>query len=188
MEATKLENYTYDDYLAIDRSTQERVELIFGEIHMMAGASAEHQDMVLNIAAYLKEAASKSYCRPRIAPFDLKLQCDAYTHVVQPDVMLFCDNAPLPCAVFEVLSPSTALKDKSVKKELYERCGIRAYYIVDLTNRVIDFYRLHSAQYIYVRGYGEEDRMPLACLEGEGVSVADLFEGIASQVEANTLK
>lgn len=188
MEATKLENYTYDDYLAIDRSTQERVELIYGEIYMTAGASAEHQDMVGNIFFQLRTAAKDSPCRPRIAPFDLNLQCDAQTHVVQPDVMLFCDGAPLPCAVFEVLSPSTALKDKSVKKELYERCGIRAYYIVDLTNRVIDFYRLHNAQYVYIRGYGEEDRMPLACLEGEAVSVADLFEGIASQVEANTLK
>ncbi len=53
-EALKLENYSYEDYVDIDNSTKERIELIFGKIYMMAGATAQHQDAVLNIALILK--------------------------------------------------------------------------------------------------------------------------------------
>jgi len=44
METHKLENYSFEDYLEIDRSTpeEERYELIFGNIYMMRGASREH--------------------------------------------------------------------------------------------------------------------------------------------------
>ena len=43
MEVYNLDNYTYDDYLEIDKSTpeEERYELIFGHIHMMSGASSK---------------------------------------------------------------------------------------------------------------------------------------------------
>jgi len=41
-EGENLEDYTYEDYLHIDKTTNERVELIFGKIYMMAGASAAH--------------------------------------------------------------------------------------------------------------------------------------------------
>ena len=56
MAALELKNYTYEDYLDIDKSTpdSERCELIFGHIYAMSGASAEHQDVVLNIAFFLK--------------------------------------------------------------------------------------------------------------------------------------
>ena len=57
-EALKLKNYTYQDYLDIDRSTDERVELIFGDIYMMAGASALHQDIVGNIFFIIKNISN----------------------------------------------------------------------------------------------------------------------------------
>ena len=127
-EALKLENYTYDDYLKIDQTTKERVELIFGKIYMMAGASANHQDAVLNLAVILKMFTKENKnCKPMVAPFDLKLEVENKTNVVQPDVMLFCEEE-LPCAVFEVLSPSTAYKDKTVKKELYEKSGLKSIF------------------------------------------------------------
>jgi Uma2 family endonuclease len=117
-EALKLENYSYNDYLDIDKSTKERVELIDGQIYMMAGASALHQDAVGNIFYILKTfSKEKKRCTPRIAPFDLKLNVNNNISVVQPDVMLFCASEEIPCAVFEVLSPSTAHKDKTVKKK-----------------------------------------------------------------------
>jgi Uma2 family endonuclease len=185
-EARKLEGYSYEDYLEIDRSTpeHERYELIDGVIYMMAGASAAHQDVVLNIAVALRETAQNG-CKARVAPFDLKLECGGGIHVVQPDVMLFCGDSELPCLLWEVLSPSTAAKDKGPKKDLYERCGIREYCIVDLHERIVDLYRLTGTDdgkewYRYVRGYGEEDRLYLECLGAE-IEVEALFEGIETK-------
>ncbi|MEA3419058.1 MAG: hypothetical protein U9Q90_06620 [Campylobacterota bacterium] len=89
-EALKLENYTYDDYLDIDQSTTENIELIDGKIYMMAGASALHQDTVLNLGYLLKNLSKiNQKCLPRIAPFDLKLISYDRTNIVQPGLMLF---------------------------------------------------------------------------------------------------
>ena len=163
-EALKLENYSYDDYLDIDKSVKERVELIFGTIHMMAGASASHQDAVLNLGYILKNISKKrrKYL-PRIAPFDLKLTVDKSLSVVQPDVMLFCQSDKLPCAIFEVLSPSTAYKDKTVKKELYEKSGVREYFLVNLEYKIVDKFTLIDGIYSYDKAYGIGDKIAILC-------------------------
>jgi len=176
-EALKLENYTYEDYLDIDQSTQERVELIDGKIYMMAGASALHQDIVLNLAFLLKNITkTKKKCLPRIAPFDLKLKQDNKINVVQPDVMLFCQDE-IPCVVFEVLSPSTAHKDKGIKKDLYESSGIGEYFLVNIEFKTIDKFTLIDGKYLYDKSYWIEDIMPILCLDSE-IDVAEIFETI----------
>ena len=176
-EALKLENYTYQDYCDIEKGTaEERVELILGKIYMMAGASALHQDAVLNLGYILKNISkSKKKCIPRVAPFDLKLKVDEEINVVQPDVMLFCENE-VPCAVFEVLSPSTAYKDKTVKKELYERSGIREYFLVNVEFKIVEKFMIESSKYSYVGVYGIDDIMPLSCLDSE-IEIREVFEG-----------
>ncbi|MCH9740179.1 MAG: Uma2 family endonuclease [Epsilonproteobacteria bacterium] len=173
-EALKLENYTYQDYLDIDQSTKERVELIFGKIYMMAGASAEHQDAVLNLGYILKNFTnSNPKCTPRIAPFDLKLMIQSETSVVQPDVMLFCENE-LPCAIFEVLSPSTAYKDKTVKKDLYEQNGVQEYFLVNVGFKIIEKFVLQNGKYIYDKTYGIEESITVECID-ESFDVKEVF-------------
>jgi len=174
-EALKLENYTYDDYINIDRTTKERVELIFGKIYMMAGASESHQDAVGNIFFALKTFTKENKnCKPMVAPFDLKLEVENKTNVVQPDVMLFCEEE-LPCAVFEVLSPSTAYKDKTVKKELYEKSGIKEYFLVNVGFKIVEKFMLIEGKYHYIGAYGLEDKLPLDCIDQE-VTVSEIFE------------
>ncbi len=174
-EARVLDGYSYEDFLEIDRSTQERVELIFGDIYMMAGASALHQDIVGSIFFSLKSMSKeKQKCPPRIAPFDLKLSVDGVLNVVQPDVMLFCEEEK-PCAIFEVLSPSTALKDKTVKKELYEQSGILEYFLVNTEYKVIDKFTLVDGRYEYAGAFGDEDQLPIACLDGD-IVLDEVFE------------
>ncbi len=176
--ALKLENYSYQDYLDIDKSTKDRVELIFGTIHMMAGASAAHQDVVGNILYLLKNISkSKQKCFPRIAPFDLKLIINDQTNTVQPDVMLFCDN-DLPCAVFEVLSPSTAYKDKTIKKDLYEQSGVLEYFLVDLNFKIIEKFMLVDKKYHYIGVYSMDDNLPIKCFSDE-IEVKEIFDDLA---------
>ena len=175
-EALALSSYSYEDYLDIDRETQERVELIFGDVYMMAGASASHQDTVGNIFFSLKNISKiKERCLPRIAPFDLKLKNGDDISVVQPDVMLFCSDEHIPCAVFEVLSPSTAHKDKTVKKELYERSGIDEYFLVNVEYKLVDKFLRRDGIYYYDRAYGEDEEMPIVCLDSF-IVVSEIFE------------
>jgi Uma2 family endonuclease len=177
MGEKELKNYTYEDYIDIDQTTpkNERVELIFGDIYMMSGASRKHQDVVLNIAFLFKSLQKKNNCSTVLAPYDIKLQCDDRINVVQPDVMLFCKSEDIPCLVVEVLSPSTALKDKTVKKELYGCFEIQNYLIVDPLNKYVDRYFLKDSQMVYDKCYGIEDKMFVDCLDEE-IEVEHFFE------------
>jgi len=169
MEALKLQDYSYEDYLDIDKTTpdSERYELIFGEIYMMSGASRVHQDIVGNVFFLFKQLQKEVGCKSVIAPYDIKLECDRAINVVQPDVMLFCEDESLPCLVCEVLSPSTAKKDKTVKKELYECFGVKNYLIIDPLNEYIDKYVLKDDKLVYEKCYGKDENMHIECLEKE---------------------
>ena len=174
-DARVLENYTYEDYLDIDKSTKERVELIFGKIYMIAGASALHQDTVGSIFFHLKSLSKEhKKCLPRVAPFDLKLNVDGKINVVQPDIMLFCEDEK-PCAVFEVLSPSTALKDKTVKKELYEKSGILEYFLVNAEYKIVEKFESIDGEYKYIGAFGDEDELEIKCLDTQ-IKLNEVFE------------
>ena len=176
-EALKLDNYTHEDYLNIDKSTTENIELIDGKIYMMAGASALHQDIVLNLGYLLKNLSKLDQkCLPRIAPFDLKLSSNDRIHIVQPDLMLFFHDET-PCAIFEVLSPSTAYKDTTVKKELYEANGIREYFLVNPEFKIIEKFILEDEKYFYDKAYGIEESIGILCLDQE-IQVAEVFESL----------
>lgn len=70
--------------------------------------------------------------------------------VVQPDLVVLCDMSKLdergcrgaPDMVVEILSPSTSAKDQRQKLALYERHGVREYWIVDSEDRLVRIYRL----------------------------------------------
>ncbi len=181
MKADDLDNYSYADYLHIDKTTpdEERYELIFGNIYAMSGATALHQDIVGNIFYVLKSKQSKSGCLPRIAPFDLKIECTGAINVVQPDIILYCQDREIPCAVFEVLSPSTAYKDKGIKKDLYESCDILNYFLIDPLAKTIDKFILKDDVYQYDKCYGidkeKSDTIHIDCI-GEDIDVRDFFE------------
>ena len=181
MKADDLDNYSYADYLHIDKTTpdEERYELIFGNIYAMSGATATHQDIVLNIATHLRAYKQKSKCFPRVAPFDLKIECTGVMNVVQPDIILYCEEKEIPCSIFEVLSPSTAYKDKGIKKDLYESCGVLNYFLVDPLAKTIDKFILRDDTYFYDKCYGidkeKSDTIHIDCI-GEDIDVRDFFE------------
>lgn len=53
-----------------------------------------------------------------------------------------------PDLIVEVLSPSTAKNDKGYKKELYEKSGVKEYWIVDPVMRSIETYLLADGKYV----------------------------------------
>ncbi len=75
---------------------------------------------------------------------------------VIPDVMIVCDKNKIqksgihgtPDLVVEVLSPSTAKVDRGYKKSLYERCGVKEYWIVEPEARSIEVYLLNDGKFI----------------------------------------
>jgi len=154
--------------------TEKRVEKIFGKIYMMAGASAKHQDVVGNIYFTLRSLNEKENCRLRIAPFDVKIKCRE-ENILQPDVMIFCGEKL--CAVFEVLSPSTAMKDKIIKKRVYECGGVKEYFIIEPEYKIVEKFELIDGEYKFIGNFSIEDKLEVKCLE-ENIEVSKIFENI----------
>ena len=75
--------------------------------------------------------------------------------MVQPDVLLVCDSAKIdrrgvrgaPDWVAEVLSPSTAARDQIAKRRIYERAGVREYWLVHPTDRTLTVHWLVDGRY-----------------------------------------
>ena len=121
---------------------------------MSPAPSRAHQkisgELFKQIAVYLTGKTCEVYA----APFDVRLpksdEEDARIEtVVQPDLAVVCDPKKLdepgckgaPDWTIEILSPRTATKDIQIKLSLYERVGVREYWLVDPENRTVQVYR-----------------------------------------------
>ena len=143
-----LPHYTYNDY----KEWEGKWEIIGGVAYAMAPAPMiEHQRVSNNIAWELKEVLKE--CKECIAllPVDWKISEDT---IVQPDNMIYCGDienpnylTKAPKVIFEVISPSTALKDSNLKFDLYEREGVLYYILVYPVDRVAKVYRWKDGRY-----------------------------------------
>jgi len=133
--------YTYKDYLSWGDDV--RFELLDGIPHMMAAPTRWHQQVTFEISRQLGNWLEGKPCEVYIAPFDVRLFPEADKSdrvVVQPDVLVICDGEKLsdgkacrgaPDFVVEVTSKGTKGKDFREKKALYEKAGVREYWVVE---------------------------------------------------------
>jgi Uma2 family endonuclease len=114
----------------------------------------KHQRLSGKIYKYLSDLLENCpYCEAFL-PVDWQI-CE--NTVVQPDVLVVCeenieniDGEKLlipPVLVFEILSPSTAQKDRVLKYQLYEKAGVKYYFIVDADARSTEVFELNRDGY-----------------------------------------
>lgn len=154
MGALRLEDvqtYTYDDYLL----WEDKWELIYGFPYAMAPAPMiKHQSISSKIARSLEDALESCKKCQALLPVDWKISDDT---IVQPDNLVICINpknkayiTKAPKIIFEILSKSTAKKDKTIKYDLYEKEGVNYYIIVDPDEEIAKVYELKNGRYIKV--------------------------------------
>ena len=164
--------HTYADYLKT--SDDERYELLNGELIMAAAPLIAHQYILIKLVAKVETFVDERnlgtvYC----APFDVVL---SDTNVVQPD-LLFISNERAhiitpdniqgaPDLVVEILSPTTAERDRSVKFELYAQHGVQEYWIVDPDARSITVFLLNEGEFEEVDTYSEGETLTSPILAG----------------------
>lgn len=165
------QEYTVKDYYALP--DERRVELIDGVFYDMSAPSFVHQgiagEVYFQIAGFIK--ANKGECVVRMAPVDVRLDCDNRT-MVQPDVLILCDRSKImrwgimgaPDFVLEVLSPSTKRKDCMKKLTKYMEAGVREYWMIDPDKRKLIVYQFEAELYPAV--YGLTGKVPVGIYEG----------------------
>ncbi|MDP3176814.1 MAG: Uma2 family endonuclease [Spirochaetaceae bacterium] len=182
------ERFTYGDYRKWPEG--ERWELIEGVPYSMSPApNWRHQELLGRLHLEIGQFLRGKTCKVAISPFDILLPKgdegdEAVDTVLEPDLMVFCDRSKIgetrargaPDFTIEILSPRTARRDFGLKWELYERHGVREYWIVDPEGRRVHAWRLEQdgrfgAEIIYESG----SKAPVAVLDGLVIDVDALF-------------
>jgi len=176
------ERFTYDDYMSWDDDI--RWELIDGVPYMMGAPNNDHQDITENLFVLLRNFLKGKKCKAKIAPSDVRLNPDiSDDSVVQPDVYIYCDPSKkdktgirgAPDMAVEVLSPSTAKYDKTIKFEAYRKAGVRELWIIDPETRTVAVNLLNNGKYT-TYPYTENDTVTVHILEGCSIDLSEVFE------------
>jgi Uma2 family endonuclease len=186
--ATKL---TYQDFLGFPDDGL-RHELIDGEHVVTPSPTPGHQkvsvELVVALDGYLKWSGLGELYH---APLDVVL---SETDVVEPDLLVvLSDQADIvtaqqvrgaPALVVEILSPGTRRRDMTKKRRLYERSGVREYWIVDPDNQRVTVCRSTPAsplETVEELSAVREDTLTSPMLPGFSVAVGGLFAGRVGQ-------
>lgn len=140
---------TYDDFLQLPDDGL-RHEIIDGEHYVTPSPNLRHQDLVLRLGMSIGHHVEDRPDRGRvfIAPFDVVF---SFHDIVEPDVIFVAPDQldiltdqniqGTPAMVVEILSPSTRQRDRQIKRTLYERSGVREYWLVDPELAVVTVHR-----------------------------------------------
>lgn len=180
--------YTFADCLTWDESN--RIELINGEAIMMAAPSSIHQEISMEISRQLANYLEGKECRVYPAPFDVRLfekegdNPDDIDTVVEPDITVVCDRSKIdshgckgaPDLIVEILSTSSLRTDRLVKLRLYQRAGVREYWIVDPENRTVQVLLTdHKGMLLPHEEYGKKEVAKVNVLEGCFIELSKVF-------------
>jgi Uma2 family endonuclease len=139
--------FTYEDYLNFPQDGR-RHELIDGEQYVTPSPVRRHQELLLRLAVRLEtHLQNQPLGRVFIAPLDVIL---SDLDVVEPDLLYISNERSdilgdwvrgAPDLVVEILSPGTRKVDEITKRRLYDRVGVREYWIVDPDLDAVKVYR-----------------------------------------------
>ena len=173
--------FTYQDYL--NSPEDKRYELLDGDLIAIATPGELHQSVSAQLGWRLVQFASENNLgRVYHAPFDVVL---SELDVVQPDLLYVSTERThiitpeniqgAPDLVVEILSPSTAERDRTFKRVLYARYGVSEYWLVDPDSRTVTVLLLDAGAFAEVARYGAGQTLTSPTLPGFTVNLDDIF-------------
>ncbi len=176
--------FTYDDFLNFPDDGR-RHEIIDGEHFVTPSPNTKHQAVSMNLTgALFLYLEHHRIGRLFAAPFDVVL---SDLDVVEPDLLYISrEQAGIltdkhvrgaPDLVVEILSPGTRKTDEVTKRKLYERFGVREYWIVDPELDTIKVYRHVEGTFTRAAELSAErgDLLTTPLLPGFSVPLPEIF-------------
>ncbi|MBF0397465.1 MAG: Uma2 family endonuclease [Desulfobacterales bacterium] len=184
------EKFSYADYLTWN--DHQRWEIIDGKAYNMSPVPLEsHQaiagELLYQIKNFLK--INNSRCKSYSAPFDVRFpenikDNEKIIDVVQPDISVICDRSKIdrrgchgaPDFIIEILSPYNANKDYTIKHELYEKNGVKEYWIIDPQNKIVIVYLLsEKGVYCEPKTYKKQGKLKVTVLSNLEIDLDSVF-------------
>ncbi len=160
--AVQTRRMTAHEFLALP-TTNLPHELIHGEEIMSPSPTLSHQRLSSRLFKLIERLAPGGTVL--YAPLDVYLDEE---NVAQPDVFWATEGGTCklvegkylsgaPDLTVEILSPGTVLRDKRDKFRLYEKFGVREYWIVDPDERFLEIWQLREGRFTHVGVFGSTD-------------------------------
>ncbi len=151
------QRYTLEEYLELDRTSEERYEYFDGEVFAMSGGSLSHNRIVRNLTRRLDTQLEESGCE--MLPSDMRIKVPMALPYRYPDISIFCGEPVLeylggeqlllnPLVLIEVLSPTTEAYDLGRKFTAYQSIESFREYLLVAQDRV------HVTHYVKQPGGG----------------------------------
>jgi Uma2 family endonuclease len=170
-----------EDFLAWVQGERERYEIVVGRLVMMAGGSEGDNDIQVNLLSSLKQRLRGGPCKPNGS--DLLVRIDDRTGRF-PDVSVSCGHEGSnfvtgPVAVFEILSPTTELADRTDKRRDYQRLeSLRHYVLIAQDAPRVEIYSRAGPSWRFEEIEGLDATIPLDAL-AIAPPLAELYEGLS---------
>jgi Uma2 family endonuclease len=160
-------------------------ELVDGFIMRRASPNLPHQRVIRRLTRHLENYLA-NHPLGEIFPAPTDVMLDMYNMLI-PDLSFVSKErsfivendefiAGAPDIVVEIISPGSAKRDRAVKKPLYERFGIREYWLVDLPNRSVELYLLRENNYSLESFLEEDGKITSIQLPDFELDLKDLFD------------
>jgi Uma2 family endonuclease len=176
---------SYQDYLELTANSEDRYELIDGELYLQDSPVYHHQAVLGELFSCFHSWFKGKSCRPLYAPFDVTLlKGPDNINVVQPDILVICDMDKIdsqgkyhgvPTLVVEAVSPSTKRKDMLKKLDLYLQTGVSEYWLIDPDKRAAYLYSFATGDITDNQVTVGDGVIRSNCFPGLEVRLSDLF-------------
>jgi len=141
--------YTQEEYLAFERQALEKHEYYKGEIFNMAGASINHNKLLMNFIGETRNFLKGKSCD--VFGSDLRIHIPSNTLYTYPDAVIVCNDLETldneadtilnPVVIIEILSPSTQSYDRGDKFMLYRSIqSLQEYILIDSLSVKVEHY------------------------------------------------
>ncbi len=185
MENKSIGDKTYSDLLNVKEDERNKYELIEGNLYLMAGASAVHERIVMNLGRQFGNYLKGKECFLFSSNFDIKL---SEKNVYKPDLSIVCDKKKIttnscegpPDLIVEILSKATRKKDLGIKLTNYQKYGVKEYWIVYpndffITVCILDEEKKYS---YFTYSLNEDEKIKVNIFNDMEIKLEDIFENL----------
>jgi Uma2 family endonuclease len=179
-----LHRYTLKEFFALDRPTAGgHYELIAGVLYMVPPPSGSHSLVVSHLVAIFGQYTTNHPrgCMLFVPRAPVWTAADTY---LEPDVFLISarhlkmmdvDHLTTADLVVEVMSPGSAIYDRTAKADTYAALGVRELWLVDLETQSIEQRRLRGRSWQVVGVFGRRQIVKSSAFRGLEVEVSEVF-------------